>query len=50
MHEWQNKINWAWYRSIIDAYRTFRISRERFMVDWKNVQETMESLNKGGCS
>jgi hypothetical protein len=47
MHEWKNGINWGWFMSIINSYHEKKISRERFIAEWKNAQETMESLNKG---
>jgi len=46
MHQWKNRINWGWYRSIIDDYRTQRITREQFVREWQNCQETMKSLSK----
>jgi len=47
-HQWKNGINWAWFKSIIVSYRAKEISREKFLSEWKNAQETMETFRRGG--
>jgi len=45
MHQWKNGLNWGWFRSIIDDYRTSKITKERFVREWQNAQEVMKTLN-----
>jgi len=47
-HQWKNGINWAWFKSLIVAYKAKEISREKFLSDWHIAQETMKSFHKGG--
>ena len=41
-------LNWRWFRSMIDDYREGKMSRERFIHEWGNAQETLRGLGKRG--
>jgi len=41
-----NGLNWNWLRSIIDEYVNGKISREKFIADWCNAQETMRTVQR----
>jgi len=35
------KINFTLFKSIIDAYREKKITRERFVYEWANAQRSL---------
>ena len=42
--KWNGEINWSWFKSIIDEYKSERVSREKFIADWQSAQETMKTV------
>ena len=32
------KLNWNWFKSIIDAFKNKEITRQRFIYEWKQCQ------------
>jgi hypothetical protein len=44
MQEWKNGLNWSFFKSIIIAFRTKKISRERFVIEYGRAQIIMGTL------
>jgi hypothetical protein len=39
-------LNWNWFKSMIDALREKKITKERFIREWGNAQETLRGLGE----